>query len=195
MATASVTNTFVTATTMSSSAMNTNFTDLTSFLNSSVLHLDGSKTMTGNLKLGTQTLDFNNVTYGFSSYTPVLVASSGGWEINNGTNVGRYARLGKLVILTATITWGSTTASGTGTSYTALSPVAFTGNNAAVFGTWSATDSNDGNRVYTGPVRKISSTALRFDRDGVSGGGVAPATPFTFAVGDSISWTLMYESD
>lgn len=53
MATASVTNTFVTATTINAGAFNTNFSDLVSFLNGSVLHLDGSKTMTGDLDMGT----------------------------------------------------------------------------------------------------------------------------------------------
>lgn len=52
MATASVTNTFVTATTLSSSAMNTNFTDLVTFLNNSVVHRDGSKAMTASLDMG-----------------------------------------------------------------------------------------------------------------------------------------------
>ena len=52
MATASVTNTFVTATTLSSSAMNTNFADLVSFLNNSVVHRDGSKSMTADLNMG-----------------------------------------------------------------------------------------------------------------------------------------------
>ena len=52
MATASVTNTFVAAATASSAAVNTNFSDIVSFLNNSVVHVDGSKAMTGDLAMG-----------------------------------------------------------------------------------------------------------------------------------------------
>lgn len=54
MATASVTNTLVTATTIVVSKLNTNFQDLVTFLNNSVLHRDGTKAMTGALDMGTQ---------------------------------------------------------------------------------------------------------------------------------------------
>ena len=53
MATASVTNTFVNATTADAGEVNTNFTDLVTFLNASVVHVDGSKAMTGALAMGT----------------------------------------------------------------------------------------------------------------------------------------------
>ena len=53
MATASVTNSFVASTTASSSAVNTNFSDLVTFLNGSVVHVDGSKAMTADLPMGT----------------------------------------------------------------------------------------------------------------------------------------------
>ena len=52
MATASVTNTFVNAAASSAAAMNTNFADLVTFLNGSVIHVDGSKAMTGALDAG-----------------------------------------------------------------------------------------------------------------------------------------------
>lgn len=52
MSTASVTNTFVNATTADATEVNTNFTDLVTFLNGSVVHLDGSKTMTAALPMG-----------------------------------------------------------------------------------------------------------------------------------------------
>lgn len=54
MATAAVTNTFVTGTTILAAAMNTNFSDLVGFLNTQVLHLDGSKAMVGALDMGSQ---------------------------------------------------------------------------------------------------------------------------------------------
>lgn len=54
MATASVTNTFTNGTTADATEVNTNFNDLVTFVNGSVLHLDGSKTMTGALAMGSQ---------------------------------------------------------------------------------------------------------------------------------------------
>lgn len=56
MSTASVTYTFVDANVAEASEANQNFTDLVSFLNSNVVHLDGAKTMTGNLPMGTTKL-------------------------------------------------------------------------------------------------------------------------------------------
>lgn len=56
MATASVTNTFVDAATTSASAMNQNFTDVETFENSSTVHKDGSKSMSGDLDAGGFTL-------------------------------------------------------------------------------------------------------------------------------------------
>lgn len=52
MATASVTNTLVNATTVDAGPLNTNFSDLVSFLNGSIVHVDGSKAMTGDLAMG-----------------------------------------------------------------------------------------------------------------------------------------------
>lgn len=56
MATASVTNTFTNGTTADATEVNTNFNDLVTFVNGSVLHLDGSKTMTGSLAMGSNTI-------------------------------------------------------------------------------------------------------------------------------------------
>ena len=57
MATASVTNTFVTSSTILAAAFNTNFNDLVNFVNSSVVHVDGSKAFTGNVAGITPTAD------------------------------------------------------------------------------------------------------------------------------------------
>jgi hypothetical protein len=58
MATASVTNTFANSTTADATEVNTNFSDLVTFLNNSVVHLDGSKTLTGTLVLAATGLTF-----------------------------------------------------------------------------------------------------------------------------------------
>lgn len=51
MATASVTHAFANATTADATQVNTNFTDLTTFLNTNVVHKDGAVAMTGQLSL------------------------------------------------------------------------------------------------------------------------------------------------
>lgn len=52
MATASVTNSFTNGTTADADDVNTNFGDLVTFLNNSVVHRDGTKAMTAALPLG-----------------------------------------------------------------------------------------------------------------------------------------------
>lgn len=52
MATATVTNSLVNGTTVDAVPLNTNFNDLVTFLNASVVHVDGSQAMTGNLAMG-----------------------------------------------------------------------------------------------------------------------------------------------
>lgn len=52
MATASVTNEFVDATTAEAADVNTNFADLVTFLNDSAIHRDGSKAFTGAQAMG-----------------------------------------------------------------------------------------------------------------------------------------------
>ena len=68
MSTASVTHTFTAGTTIQSVQANTNFSDIITFLNSNVAHLDASKTFTG-------TQAFTNITATdatFSGDTPGL---------------------------------------------------------------------------------------------------------------------------
>jgi len=54
MATASVTNLFVDSTAAEAAQVNTNFADLVTFLNNSVIHKDGTKAMTAAFDAGTQ---------------------------------------------------------------------------------------------------------------------------------------------
>lgn len=56
MATAAVTNTFVASTPAEAAEVNTNFTDLVTFLNNSVVHRDGSKAMSAAFDGGTYRL-------------------------------------------------------------------------------------------------------------------------------------------
>jgi hypothetical protein len=67
MATAAVTNTFVNGQTADADDVNTNFANLVSFLNSSVVHADGAVTMSGALDMGG--FGFKNVGNHLRSYS------------------------------------------------------------------------------------------------------------------------------
>lgn len=95
MATASITYTFSDGATIEASQHNTNFGDLVNFLNGSVVHLDGSKTMTGALAMGSNkitglaapTADTDAATREFAD-TGVFVFAQAG-ELATGTGSSR----------------------------------------------------------------------------------------------------------
>lgn len=127
MATASVTNTFVNATTADATDVNQNFTDVVTFLNGSVLHLDGSKAMSGNLdassnkivNLTSGTADSDAVNLGqLNSVFPVgqvtMFAGSSapsGWIFCDGQAINRttYADLFAAISTTYGVGDGATT--------------------------------------------------------------------------------------
>lgn len=79
MATASVTNTFVNAQTADADEVNTNFGELVTFLNGSVIHSDNSKTLTAGTAAGnTARIDDTDVY--------VVFAKSGELAVTTGTH-------------------------------------------------------------------------------------------------------------
>lgn len=115
MATASVTNTFVTGATILAASFNTNFTDLVSFLNNSTVHRDGSKTMTGALAMGS-----NKIT-GLANGTVATDAAAFG-QIP--TKPWLPVVFGKSGVIDATTTTSSRWYVPTGKSYTIMAVVA-----------------------------------------------------------------------
>lgn len=131
MATASVTNTFVASTAAVASEVNTNFTDLVTFLNNQVIHKDGSKAFTGNMDAGSNKIV--NLSNGTASTDAVNksqldavdantnpagailmyggAAAPSGWLLCNGSAVSRttYADLFAVVGTTFGVGDGSTT--------------------------------------------------------------------------------------
>lgn len=131
MATASVTTTFVNGTTADASQVNTNFNDLVSFLNGSVVHVDGSKAFTAPVTGVAPTADLHLATkkYVDDSVVECLVsrAASGNipsdtetaiiWDTEafdpNGwhdlvTNPERITVPAGLYLVTASVTWDNT---------------------------------------------------------------------------------------
>lgn len=95
MATASVTYSFTNGLLTDAGEMNTNFTDLVSFLNASVLHVDGSKAMTSDLPMGSNkvtgladpTADTDAATRKFADTGTFVFTQSG--ELATGTGATR----------------------------------------------------------------------------------------------------------
>ena len=77
MATASVTNTFVNAQVADADDVNTNFGDLVTFLNASVVHVDNSKTLTAGTAAGSAARIDDTDTY-------VVFAKSGELAVTTG---------------------------------------------------------------------------------------------------------------
>lgn len=50
----------------------------------------------------------------WAAYTPTVTVAGGGFSLGNGTAVGRYKQVGKAVTAIVTLTFGSTTAFGSG---------------------------------------------------------------------------------
>ena len=130
----------------------------------------------------------------WTSYTPTWSASGTAVAIGNGTQVGGYLNPGKLVIFRAKITMGSTTTYGTG-SYRIALPVSMSASDPGRFMV-TLLDSSAGS-TFQGLTYNVSGTLAPIAADnGTAGGalaGITPTVPFTFASGDTIEVTGMYE--
>lgn len=122
MATASVTyNDFQNNTSADADQVDQNFTDLVNFLNTEVLHLDGTKQMTGQLALvGDPVGDDDAVRKAYLDDQGIDGAAWTGFTpawtnltVGNGTNVGRYKQIGKTCVFQLRMAFGSTSAIGT----------------------------------------------------------------------------------
>lgn len=92
MGVASVTNTFVTSTVANPTQVNTNFTDLVTFLNAQTIHKDGAVAMTGNLAMG------NNKVTGLAAPTAASDAARKQDTDNGVIDIVTFAREGTLTV-------------------------------------------------------------------------------------------------
>lgn len=135
----------------------------------------------------------------WSSYTAAPTASGGGFSLGNGTGTGRSKQVGKIVTFTYTLTYGSTTAFGTGRFQFPLPLTAVT----AAGQRWPCQvyveDASGGaEAIFTG-AGYIASGASFADfchvvTDTLGQGYVGPAFPVTFGTGDIITVSGIYES-
>lgn len=106
MATASVSNEFTASTTILSAAVNTNFSDLVSFLNNSVVHVDGSKAMTGDWSMGANRItNVTDPTSAQDAATKAYVDSVASTPVAS-SNIANFTSTGGTLTDEA-ITWGT----------------------------------------------------------------------------------------
>ncbi len=130
----------------------------------------------------------------WQAYTPVWTASTTNPSIGNGTLVGKYINIGKLVTANIMLTAGSTTTFGNGTWAFSL-PITVAGSNIQYLGSWAAQDT--GTSWYAGTVFTWSgATKLeRFIRDGLLVNYLSIGQPHAWASGDVLYISIAYEGE
>ena len=130
----------------------------------------------------------------WSGWTPVWTATGGGASIGDGSLIGTYRKVGRLVAMFLRLNWGSTTAGGTGRwRFT----VPFDPSPANVYVGGFAYDSS---AVLAYPVAsKWGNSAPHIELVGAHNsagaiGNCAATHPFTWATGDSLVLQGVYES-
>lgn len=133
----------------------------------------------------------------WTSYTPTWTSTGTQPAIGNGTIVGKYLQIGKLVFFRIVLTFGSTTSVGTG-SYRLSLPT--TANETAVglmlpMGQWGISAAAN----YAGHVDLVSSTTVgalthSTTTGGQSGGEVTHNSPLTWANGNVFAIKGFYEA-
>jgi hypothetical protein len=126
----------------------------------------------------------------WTDFTPTWTAGAGA-AIGNGSMVGRYKQIGKTVFVRYRIVFGSTTNFGSAANWIWSLPITAyyadgTVGHALLFDT-SAGSANQGQATL------LSSTTVWINITATGAYAVSNATPWTWAVSDSITMNLVYE--
>lgn len=204
MATASVTNNFANGTPADAEEVDTNFADLVSFLNNSVIHRDGTKTMTANfdansnkivnLTTGTATgdavnkgqLDTATGAGAWTSWTPTVSQPS---SVTNTNTYSRYVRIGRTIHFVCRL---DITGTGTsGSEITVSLPVTAAAGGGLVVGSGIVVD--NGTAFYVGVAVTASGTTMQIATYG-NVGYVGANPSFALASGDIVHVYGTYEA-
>lgn len=128
----------------------------------------------------------------WDTYTPTWTGTSNP-SIGNGVLTGRYLRLGKTIICTIVMQMGSTTTYGSGT-WTITLPVAsvWASQTDVSMGSAHLFDTSATARK-TGQVFNVGQSTVRIVTDSAT--LVGTAVPWTWATGDSLSLSLLFEAN
>lgn len=132
----------------------------------------------------------NSVSRYGASYTPTWTGASSNPVLGNGTLYGLYNREGRTVTASVTLTIGSTTTMGSGVWAFSLPYTRDAAYNARSVGAVYLLDNGTNYRIGTA-ILDGGSNAVNIAVDSASG-LVNPTTPFTWATGDILSFTISY---
>lgn len=144
--------------------------------------------------------NFNAFGASWQTYTPSWTAVTTNPTIGNGTLSGRFAELGKWIIIHIDLQAGSTTTFGSGTyrwSYPRRARAHAT--NFGMGGWFMTTDASTGARYY-GFVRYLNQDQfiVTGEQGGVAGAMISDFSntfPITYAVNDHFRGSIFYEAD
>jgi hypothetical protein len=157
---------------------------------------DATKVWNGSAWVGATNAASLNGVGEWTDYTPTWTATTTNPTIGNGTIVGRYTQINKLVVVQFNIVFGSTTNKGSGqykisipvTAATTLSPYAVVGSgyllDASAASVWTTAII----------VPNSGTTTVGIKITGTSYGDVSDTNPFTFTNGDEINGILSYKA-
>lgn len=127
----------------------------------------------------------------WTSYTPLWTASTAP-GLGNGTIQGRCARIAGTGIARGRLVFGSTTTYGSGSYQISLPPtIPATGANGKAVGQLFLFQSGQPTRGGTCAVLDNTGTLWLVSP---TGGDINPTTPWTWAAGGEIHWTITYEA-
>lgn len=128
----------------------------------------------------------------WQTYTPSWLSTGTAPAIGNGTRAGRYIQIGKTVICTVSISFGSTTTYGTGEYFFGL-PLPTANQGVRYMGSSWAFDAGVN---YYGGIAKTepNSSNVQLYNAAAFGGSWGASTPFTWGNGDNLNFTVTYET-
>ena len=125
----------------------------------------------------------------WTEYTPTWTNLT----VGNGVQGSTYLQVGKMVIYSGRLDWGSTTSATASDTYVSLPVAPSTTRYNTYRGSVYMTDS--GVRAWIGVCYMPNTTQMGFAHT-ESGffGGVNGSNPFTWGVNDAITWTITYQA-
>lgn len=172
---------------ISASPLNSDYSAIQTAVNALITALGG-----GSANQVLQAVDSTHVQWGGapSTYTPSWLSSGVAPALGNGTITGRYIQIGKLVYVQIKLTIGSTSTFGTGSYFFDLPVGAHAADAYNV--TVQAFDTS-GSAFYAGSARPNGGSVLPITLAAPVGDYNANV-PFTWAVGDTLTLTMVYEA-
>jgi len=126
------------------------------------------------------------------AYTPTVRFGTTAWTLGNATVACFYLRSGKMVAARGRITIGSTTSfnGGTGNMTISLPVNAVSASSGVLIGGMYLFDAAPSVRIHQAWLNSVD----RIQALDANGGGATNTSPWTWATGDFIDWSLVYEA-